>query len=93
MEHEFLPKIDVSIDEKTGVIRAAYLRIRTGSVAETREVAEGRAFADYDADGWLLGIELLAACEVDVLDRVAAQEPEPIRRFLRGSPPRELIVA
>lgn len=93
MDHEFLPKIDVSIDEKTGIIRAAYLRIRNGTVAETREVADGRAFADYDDGGWLLGIELLAACDVEVLDRLAAQEPEAVKRFLRGSPPRELITA
>lgn len=53
MRHKFLPKLDVSIDEKTGVIRAAYLRIRSGAVHETREVSKGNAFADYDKNGWL----------------------------------------
>jgi uncharacterized protein YuzE len=89
----FIPSLEVSVDEKTGIVRAAYLRIRTGEVANTREVSEGRAFADYSADGILLGIELLAPCNVDVLDSVVAQEPEPVKRFLRGGTPRELVSA
>ena len=83
----------MSVDENTGGIRAAYLRIREGEAAETREVKEGRAFADYDANGLLLGVELLAPCEVEVLDSIAAQEPEPVKRFLRGGAPRELVSA
>lgn len=89
----FLPELSISVDEKTGHIRAAYVRVRGGEVSETREVAEGRAFADYDASGLLLGIELLAPCEVAVLDNLAEMEPEPVRQFLRGSPPRELVPA
>jgi len=87
----FHPKLDISVDETTGVIRAAYLRIRDGAVEDTREVAEGRAFADYDNEGFLLGIELLAPCELSVLDRISQEEPEPVRRFLRGGAPRELV--
>jgi hypothetical protein len=87
----FLPELNVSVDEKTGHVRAAYFRVRAGEVSETREVAEGRAFADYDASGLLLGIELLAPCELEVLEDLAAAEPEPIRQFLRSSPPRELV--
>ena len=89
----FLPSLELSVDEKTGSIRAAYLRVRRGEVAVTREVSEGKAFADYSEDGTLLGIELLAPCTVEVLDRVSANEPEPVKRFLRGGPPRELICA
>src|SRR4051794_25637262 len=59
MDADFLPALTVSVDENTGRIRAAYMRIRRGDVAETRELAEGRVFADYSADGLLLGIELL----------------------------------
>ncbi len=90
---DFVPELQISVDEKTGGIRAAYLRVRQGEVAETREVVEGTTFADYDANGRLLGIELLAPCKVEVLDNLAAQEPEPVKRFLRGSPPRELVPA
>jgi hypothetical protein len=89
---QFHPKLDLSVDETTGRVRAAYLRVREGRVDETREVAAGRAFADYDAQGLLLGIELLAPCTADVWDQLSEEEPEPVRRFLRGSPPRELVM-
>jgi len=84
-------KLEASIDDKTGRVVAAYLRIRQGQVAETKEVKEGSAFADYDAAGLLLGIEILGPCEVEVLDRLAASETEAARRFLTGSVPRELV--
>jgi uncharacterized protein YuzE len=93
MKRKFLPKLDVSFNEKTGVIRAAYLRIRAGAVHETREVSAGSAFADYDKAGQLLGIELLGPCDVTVLDDLAKEEDEPVKRFLLGSPPRELVTA
>lgn len=85
--------LDVSFSEATGEAIAAYLRVREGTVAETREASEGVAFADYGSDGRLLGIELLAPCTLAVMDRVGRNEPEPVQRFLRGGPPRELIVA
>jgi uncharacterized protein YuzE len=93
MKRKFVPKLDVSVDERTGVIRAAYLRVREGAVHETREVSEGKAFADYDKNGWLLGIELLGQCKIDVLGKLAAKEPERVKRFVLGSPPRELILS
>lgn len=93
MVPSFLPALELSIDEESGAIRAAYLRVRAGQVDETHEVAEGKVFADYDAKGALLGIELLAPCAVEILENIAAQEPEPIKRFLRGGAPRELVPA
>lgn len=83
--------VDVSFNETTGQPVAAYLRVRDGEVAETREVKEGVAFADYDEQGLLLGVELLAPCRVEVLDDLSRAEPESIRRFLTGGPPRELV--
>ncbi|MBY0526371.1 MAG: DUF2283 domain-containing protein [Gemmataceae bacterium] len=91
--NNFQPKLDISVDEATGKVRAAYLRIRHGVVRDTREVADGRAFADYDESGCLLGIELLAPCEIEILDSISQEEPEPVRCFLRGSPPRELVLS
>jgi hypothetical protein len=85
--------LEASVDDRTGRIAAAYLRVREGSVAQTKEVKEGVAFADYDADCLLLGIELLGPCEVEVLQDLAEHETEPIKRFLRCAAPRELVVA
>lgn len=86
-------RLEVSYNETTGEPVAAYLRVREGKVVETREVREGVAFADYGADGDLLGIELLAPCDVGVLDRLSEQEPEAVRHFLRESARRPLVFA
>jgi hypothetical protein len=86
-------RLEVSFNETTGEPVAAYLRVRDGKVAETKEISEGIAFADYGADGFLVGIELLAPCRVEVLDRVSEKEPEPVRRFLRRGVRQEMICA
>ena len=84
--------MEVSFDEATGDPVAAYLRIREGKVSEIKEISEGIAFADYQADGLLLGIELRAPCEAAVLDRAAENEPEAVRRFLRRGVQKKFIV-
>src|SRR5262245_48503740 len=83
--------VSVSVDEQTGQVMAVYFQVRDGDAAETREVPEGRAFADYDQQGQLLGVELLAPCGADVFDSIAAQEPEEVRQFFRRTAPREMV--
>ena len=51
------------------------------------------AFADYGTDGLLLGIELLAPCPVEILERISEKEAEPIRQFLRRGVRKEMISA
>ena len=89
--------IDVTVEESTGKPIAVYFQIRRGRVAETREFADGAAFGDYDCNGALLGIELLAPCRVEIVDQLAANEPAQLRqqtkRFMRKVGPRELIAA
>ena len=84
-------RLEVSYSEKTGEPVAAYLRIREGKVVETKEVSAGVAFADYAADGVLLGVELLAPCQVEILDRLSEKEPESVQHFLRRGVRREMI--
>ncbi len=79
--------ISVSVEEESGRLLAAYFRVREGAVADTKELGEGKLFADYDAEGHLLGLELLGPCEVTVLERAAEREPEPVKRFLRSAAP------
>ena len=86
-------KVSVSTDETTGKLIAAYLRIRAGKSAETIEIAEDRAYADYDSHGQLIGIELLAPCNVKVLDKITEKEPDEVRDFLHSSPPRSMVLA
>jgi hypothetical protein len=86
-------RLEASIDDKTGLMVAAYLRVREGEVAETKEVEEGVVYADYDSQGSLLGVELLGPCSVMVLDGIAAGQPEPVKRFLTSATPRGLVQA
>ncbi len=86
-------RVETSVDDDTGALVAVYLRVRDGEVAETKEVEEGIVYADYDAHGSLLGIELLGPCNMAVLEGVTANEPEAVKRFLRGGAPRGLVPA
>jgi hypothetical protein len=65
--------------------------MRQGKAAKTMELEEGLANADYDAEGAILGIELLGPCPVDVLDRIGEGESPAVQRFLRGATPHELV--
>jgi uncharacterized protein YuzE len=86
-------KISVSTDEDTGKLLAVYIRIREGQVEDTLEVDEDRAFADYDAAGQLLGVELLAPCKVEALNNLVEREPAEVQEYLRACPPRAMVLA
>jgi hypothetical protein len=86
-------RLEASFDDRTGRTVAVYLRVRTGKVKETREIKEGIVYADYDAQDALLGVELLGPCEIAVLDGIAVNEPEPVRDFLKTSPPCGMLLA
>lgn len=73
--------LQVSYDN-AGVPVAAYLRVREGQIAETREIREGSVFADYTAEGVLLGVEMLAPCEDPVLTELAEHETGSFKTFL-----------
>jgi hypothetical protein len=85
--------LEVSFSETTGEPVAAYFRVREGKVAATKEVSEGVAFADYSADGLLLGVELLGPCRREVLERLSENEAESVRRFLQRGIRQELVCA
>jgi len=86
-------RADIEVDNKTGKVVAVYFYVRRGKVAETKEYVEGKALADYDRKGNLLGIELLGPCKVQVLDKISRREPASIKNFLRGSIPRDMALA
>ena len=85
--------LNVSFNETTGQPVAAYLHIRDVTPAVTKEVKEGVAFVGCDVQGVLLGIELLGPCSINILDSVLSTEPGPVRRFIQGGTPRELVCA
>src|SRR5437879_13887987 len=89
--------VEVSVDKATGQPVSVYFQIRRGRVHETREFADGLAFADYDRSGSLLGIELLGPCRASIVDQLAANESVSLRsqakNFMRRSGPRSMIAA
>jgi uncharacterized protein YuzE len=90
-------QISISTDDATGEVLAVYFHVRTGRVRETREFANGNAFADYDVNGRLLGIELLGPCRVSIVDKIAEKEPVEIRKmtknFMKKSGPSAMVAA
>ena len=72
--------VSITTDESSGEPIAVYFYIREGRVHQTREFADGAAMADYNKLGELLGIELLAPCNVSILDQLAVNEPATVRK-------------
>lgn len=94
-KREYMLDISVCIDDDTGLPLSMYFQIRDGKVDNVLEHCEGNAFANYDKHGKLLGIELLAPCEVKALDKIVVEEPtigrNRIKKFFRTAGPRELV--
>lgn len=90
-------EVSVETEESTGEVVCVYFQIRKGKSHLTQEYADGAAFADYNRQGELIGIEILAPCSVSVVDQLAANESAELRkmtkRFLRDSGPRKMIAA
>jgi uncharacterized protein YuzE len=82
-----------SIDNETGKVEAAYLRVRSGKVADTREVVEGKIFMDYSGEGELLGVEFLPPCTVDEINLALSGEPDFADRGMKKNLPLELLSA
>ena len=87
--------VSIDIDSATGEIQAVYFRVRDGKVAKTKEYAEGALFADFNSRGRLLGIEMLAPCDISILERIAAKSEQPgqAKQFVRRTVPREMVLS
>jgi uncharacterized protein YuzE len=77
-----------------GTLQAAYFRFKNGKVKKTMEVIEDTLLADYDKDGELLGIEVLAPVHLKVLaNQVEQPRRNSFRKFVRRSAPAALVYA
>jgi hypothetical protein len=78
--------VTLTTNQQTGDIVSVYFRIRKGGrVSEVREFADGAAFANYNRKGELLGVELIAPCNIEVLDQIAI-EPDVVKFMRRAAP-------
>ena len=84
--------VSVEVNQATGEVIAVYFRVRKGKSARTQEFANGNLFADYNSNGDLLGVEMLAPCSIRILERVTQSEPET-QQFVRRSVPRAMVLA
>jgi uncharacterized protein YuzE len=87
---KFSFRVTIETEDASGRVLALYLQIREGKPARTREYADGNVFADYDRNGLLIGIEMLAPCKAAILDRIADQAKP--KRFVRNAVPRGMLV-
>lgn len=53
-----------------GSFAGAYIKLRSGRVHHTKEIKRGALLADYDKNGHLLGIDILAAVNVSIVTRL-----------------------
>ena len=83
--------ISVCTNNKTGEIMAVYFQISEGKATSVKEHCQGAAFANYNRNGKLLGIELLAPCKTSVLTRISPDVN--VKRFIRGGIPRQMELA
>jgi len=65
--------------ERDEEVDAVYIRLSQGRVVRTEDLGEGR-FADYDATGTLVGVELLGVSHGVNLDGLPSHDV--IERFL-----------
>ena len=90
-------KISIETDGETGETLSVYFQVRSGRSRQTREYADGSAFADFNSRGELIGIELLAPCRVSIVDKIAKDETTDFRRqtknFIKQSGPRAMVPA
>lgn len=82
-------QLDVTFDEQTGDVVAAYFHVREGKSAKTKTLSSGMMLADYDSEGNLLGVEMLGPCEAKVLDKISMEKE--VRDHILRTAPRELM--
>ena len=80
-----------------GTSVAAYIRISGNQVARTEELIQSVLLVDFDHDGNLVGIEILAPVEIsqviEIADRLEAKQREAFQKFVRSSAPPGLVLA
>ncbi len=69
--------IAIRVEKDEDQILAVYATIREGQVARTVEIVEGACYADEDANGNLLGVEMLAPGKLNIyVPAVAEHYPD-----------------
>lgn len=86
---------ELSISEgDDGTLQAAYIKLSAEKVARTREVIADSLLADYDDNGEIIGMEILAPVKLsDLLPLVDPGIRPGFSRFVERRVPHELVLA
>ena len=80
-----------------GTLEAAYIRISENQVDRTEELIESVLLLDYDHDGRVVGIEILAPVKVaqvvELANRLEESQRASFENFVRSSAPPGLVHA
>jgi hypothetical protein len=79
---------------RDGSIEAVYLAVSDNKIARTDEIIEDHMLVDYDRNGRIVGVEILAPVRLrDVTGLVDVRSRAPLKRFLRRSVPQEFVTS
>jgi uncharacterized protein YuzE len=86
-------QLDLSVSARDdGTVEAAYFRFKRGKSARSVEVISDVLVADYDQNGELIGIEVLAPVKISDLSKLVEESRRPsFRRFAKQSGPPSLV--
>ena len=86
---------EISVSARNdGTIEATYIRITDRRVHRTEEIKDDVLFADYDAIGNLVGIELLAPAKMVTITNLVDKKMRPsLKRMLKNAAPPQFIAA
>lgn len=87
---------EISISAKDdGTIEAIYISLGSGGkVAKTEEIDGDALLADYDANGALVGLEVLAPVRISNSAKLVDKPIRPIfRKFVRRTAPQEFVLS
>ena len=75
-----------------GGVQAFYIHFSKNKVHYTDELKANTLMADYDRQGDIVGIEVIAPVKVGDITRSVKEEIRiPLRKFLRQGAPKELV--
>jgi uncharacterized protein YuzE len=79
---------------KDGTIEAVYIYFSHKPVVRTKEINGDALLADFDKDGNIIGIEILAPVKIsELMKLVKPTKRVPFRRFIRQAAPQQLVHA
>jgi uncharacterized protein YuzE len=77
---------------RDGSIEAIYLAVSGNKIARTDEIIEDHMLVDYDRNGRMVGVEILAPVRLrDVTGLGDVRSRAPLKRFLCRSVPQEFV--